>query len=825
MIDTVVVYTGKGQGRKHLLTKFSKLGLLLACCAAGARVHGQPAPLADPRFWMADGPINAIAATNGTVYLGGDFSYVGPRTGPIALFDQTSGGLLTSTPPRINGVVKAVVSDGAGGWFIGGTFTRVGSAAVTNIAHLNPDLTLDTHWNAKVLGTTVNALALDNGTLYMGGSFTRIGGQVFSGGLAGISATNPVVTWNPSLSGTVNAMQVAGGILYAGGSFFSVGNSNVQNLVAISTATALATSFNPSTVDAQVLALFVTATNIYVGGQFTTIGTKSKNRLASLDLVQGVANNWNPNPNGIVRAIVATSSNVFVGGDFTSISLATRRGFASIGITGTGTAQPLDLQLQSVSTANLVRSLLLQGNSLYVGGQFTTSLTLRQALVAGVDVTTGQPVPLPQGSDFNGGAGAVFGANALAGANGKVLVGGDFQSLGGAIRQRAAAFSLDSGAALPWAPGFDAPVSCMAIGSNTLFVGGSFTNLITPTRTNFVNSLAAVNLVSGSNQPFPFLATNGFSPVSVSALSFGSNTLYVGGAFTVVSGQPRRFVAALDSGNGNLISGFNANLGGGSAGINAMAFSGTNLYLGGDFTTVNAVAIPRLVAVSSVTGASRNWIPNPNQVVTLLAATIDTLYVGGNFTSVNPGGSGAITLNHFAAFSLADGSLVNIDASLKSFDTVSSLAATPTVIYLGGSFTSLGSGGDSRQNLGCMSPLDATAYDWNPSPDQGPNVIALTDNYAFIGGQFRSLGQTPTNQVNGFFAAFQRTPQTIISKSGANVQIVTTTGDRTDAVLQGSPSPSSPVWTSIATNNTPGFPWTQLVPVTPPQRYFRVVAR
>jgi hypothetical protein len=442
-----------------------------------------------------------------------------------------------------------------------------------------------------------------------------------------------------------------------------------------------------------------------------------------------------------------------------------------------------------------------------------------------VDITTGLPIPLPQGSDFNGGAGTAFGANALAGVNGKVLVGGDFQSLGGVIRQRAAAFSLDTGAALPWAPGFDFPVLCMAYGANTLFVGGSFTNIITPTKTNFVNSLAAVDLVSGTNRQFSFQATNAFSPLTVNALTFGSNVLYVGGAFTVVSNLPRRFVAALDSGNGGVIPGFNANLGGGFAGVSAMALAGANLYLGGDFTTVNAVAIPRLAGVSPLTGTNRNWIPNPNQTVTLLAASTDTLYVGGTFTSVNPGGSGAITLNHFAAFSLADNSLVNIDASLKSFETVTGLAATPTVIYLGGSFTSLGSGGDFRQNLGCMSPLDATAYDWNPSPDVGPNVITLTDNYAFIGGTFRFLGQSPTNQVTGFFAAFQRTPQTTIARSGANVQIFTTTGDRTDAVLQGTPSLGSPVWTSIDTNTSPGFSWTTSLPATPPQRYFRVVAR
>src|SRR5450631_3450022 len=97
-------------------------GKLMAFVCYGAAVcqsHGQPAALSDQKFWFPAGPVNAILATNNTVYLGGDFSYVGPRTGPVALFDQAAGGLLASPPhitgtPGVNGVVKAVVSDGSG---------------------------------------------------------------------------------------------------------------------------------------------------------------------------------------------------------------------------------------------------------------------------------------------------------------------------------------------------------------------------------------------------------------------------------------------------------------------------------------------------------------------------------------------------------------------------------------------------------------------------------------------------------------------------------------------------------------------------------------
>jgi len=802
--------------------------IAFACyCLAVSRLHGQPATFSDPKFWFPAGPVNAILVTNGTVYLGGDFSYVGPHTGPAALFDQAAGGL-QAAPPRIAGTIKTVVADGSGGWFVGGAFTAIGTLAITNVAHLLPDLTPDIHWNAKLVGTTVNSLALNSGTLYIGGSFTKINGQTLSGGLAGVNAASAVINWNPQLSGSVNAMQVVGGLVYVGGSFYSVGNSNVQNLAAISTSTALANSFNPSTVDQQVLTLFVTATNIYVGGQFTTIGTKSKNHLAALDLNLGVANAWNPNPNGIVRALYVTSSNAFVGGDFTTISVSSRYGFASIGLTGVGTAQPLNLQLQGPGTFNLVRSILLQGNSLYVGGQFTNALAAPHFLLVGVDITSGLPIPTPLGTDFNGTVGIAYGANALTAANGNVLVGGDFQSLGGVARQRAAALSATTGAALPWSPGFDAPVLSLAFGTNRIYVGGYFTNYFNITNQLLTSKtgagLGAVDPVSGNPVSFSFVAANSTgNGVAINSLALASNALFAGGAFTSVAGQPRKNVAAVDQGSGALVTGFNANLGGGYLGVSSMVLAGTNLYIGGDFTTVNALSVPRLAAVSPVTGANINWIPTPNNAVTVLAASADTLYVGGLFTSINLNGSGPLALNYFSAFSLADNSLVPIDAATGTGGSVSGIGATETAIYVGGSFSSIG--GNFIQNLADLSPVDASSFGWNPSPDVGPNAIALTDDYAFLGGSFRFLGQSPTNQVHGFFAAYQRAPQLSIKNSTpGNVELDFTTGDRADAVLLGTTNLNSAVWNVLQTYG-PGFAQSLIVPATPPSQFYQVGAQ
>lgn len=811
------------RSRAYCIGKITAWFSLLIIGAGVMRVGAQPSAIPDQKFWMPNGPINAILATSNTVYLGGDFSYIGPRTGPMAVFDATTGQLLTGLS-RIGGLVKAVVSDGASGWYIGGTFTNIAGVAITNLAHLDSHLALDPSFNAKVTGTAVNALLLDSGgRLYIAGSFTRVNGTLNSGGLFGVKASDGTLVWNPQLTGTVNALAMdSTGLLYAGGNFSSVGSSNIANLAAIATnAAALATAWSPAP-DAQVNALWISGTNIYVGGQFANIGpvgnVKARNRLAALSLATGIAGTWNPNPNGIVRALWVTATNAYVGGDFTTIAVASRRGFASIGLTGAGSALSLDLQAQSAGTLNLVRSILLAGNSLYIGGNFTNFLGTQSSVLAAVDITANSSITnVPIGSDFNGSSTAPFGANAMAVSGNKVAVVGDFQSLGGVARKGAAALSIAAGGALPWSPVFQGgPVESMALGTNVIYVGGSFTNL----NGSNVEGLAAVDMTVGNATAFTFGGSNGVNPTAVNSLLFAPGSgLFVGGAFTTVSSQPRRLLALVDPVTGALNVGFNASFGGGGTlGVTSMVLDRTNLYVCGDFTTINSVSQPRLADLSALDGSRiSSWQPLPNSAVSVLTASADTLYIGGTFSQVQ----GSIALKNFAAFSLADQSLVPIDATLPTTATgVTGLGATTTVIYLGGTFSA--AGGELRTNLAAIAPADGSAIAWGPPMDAGPSVITVTDGYAYMGGAFRQVG----NQNLGFFAPFSRTPQ---FTSAAQIDPVTLqfsliTGDRTDVVLQWTSDLKSGVWSNIATNS-PYFPWTFQLPFSDGQGYLRAVAR
>lgn len=92
----------------------------------------------DPAPWVTDGPVYAVARSGDTVYLGGNFTRVGPVTGGGALLSASSGQAVLPLP-RVEGRVYAVASDGAGGWYVGGLFTEVGGASRSNLARILAD--------------------------------------------------------------------------------------------------------------------------------------------------------------------------------------------------------------------------------------------------------------------------------------------------------------------------------------------------------------------------------------------------------------------------------------------------------------------------------------------------------------------------------------------------------------------------------------------------------------------------------------------------------------------------------------------------------------
>jgi hypothetical protein len=136
-----------------------------------------------------DGVVDAIGQVGSTVFLGGSFTTVSPHqsdqtyaTPFITAFDAATGAIRTGFAPVIDGDVQTIVPGPTPGTvYVGGAFSHVDGVA-TRIALLDTNSgAIAAGWQAPDLNGAVNALAVADGQLFVGGEFTRVGADVHDG--------------------------------------------------------------------------------------------------------------------------------------------------------------------------------------------------------------------------------------------------------------------------------------------------------------------------------------------------------------------------------------------------------------------------------------------------------------------------------------------------------------------------------------------------------------------------------------------------------------------------------------------------------------------
>lgn len=284
-------------------TRRAVVGGLAALCVMGGALIGAPATLATTAVVTeptdgVNGVVYASMHMGDRTFIGGSFSWAGPSTGSGVPVDAATGKRLSM--PRVNGLVRAAVADGAGGWYVGGDFVYSGGKIRNGAARINARGTT-TAWAPQPNGP-VHALAVINGVVYIGGSFTEIGGQSRSNVAAVDAQSGALLSWNPGASGPVSALTVSpdGQTVYAGGSFISLGGQARANLGAIDAATGTATSWDPN-VDGPVADIEVRGSVVYVGGSFASVGGAARSNLVALAASNGSATSWARRPTGPSR--------------------------------------------------------------------------------------------------------------------------------------------------------------------------------------------------------------------------------------------------------------------------------------------------------------------------------------------------------------------------------------------------------------------------------------------------------------------------------------------------------------------------------------------
>jgi hypothetical protein len=429
--------------------------------------------------------------------------------------------------------------------------------------------------------------------------------------------------------------------------------------------------------------------------------------------------------------------------------------------------------------------LTLEGSTLYLGGNFSQVYGQNRSYIAAIDVSTNTLLP------WNPNANSFVHAIQVVGTT--VYAGGEFSNIGGQTRNYLAALNTTTGAATSWVPpaiNYNVYTIAVQTSTNTIFIGGDFSAVGGLQRIR----LAAISTASSGVT----LAWNADTniPGYIYKILLSDNTLFVGGYFTSIKGTARNSIAALNTTNGNVITGWNANLGTSST-IYTLAVSGTTLYIGGYINQVNLNDRFGIAAVTVATGSLLNWNPHPNGEVMSIAINSNTVFAVGYFSImkpitpgsaiifneatgerwpypivVNDGGEiytmavlgntvyigGAFnTVNgsnrkNLAAFNLSTGALLSwapvVNGTTATFDNtiVRSMKTKDNLVYIGGTFLNVN--GSTRPNLAAIDATSGSLNAWNPIAGDGKttsqyvNSIDISGNTVYIGGVFNLINGT-----------------------------------------------------------------------------------
>ncbi|MFF0271244.1 LamG-like jellyroll fold domain-containing protein [Kribbella sp. NPDC004536] len=277
--------------KRRLFTRLGIAGTVLAI--AGTLLIAPPAQSVETGLsavnsstWQTNASVQGLAVAGGKAYAGGRFTSVRPPgaaagTGEVgqaylAAFDQTTGELVSTFNPVLNGQVYAV------------------------------------------------AASPDGSRIFVGGDFTTVDGQTRNRIAAFDTATGDLVAnWKPSVSYRVKTIAVSGTTVYFGGSFGLVNGLTRNRLAAVTTDTGTLLPWAPD-VNGDVYAVDAAddASKVYAGGQFSTVNGTNQNTVTSLDPVTGAVLPFPgasavPPPNGScttrVKTIDASGDTVYFG--------------------------------------------------------------------------------------------------------------------------------------------------------------------------------------------------------------------------------------------------------------------------------------------------------------------------------------------------------------------------------------------------------------------------------------------------------------------------------------------------------------------------------
>ena len=715
---------------------------------------------------VTDGEVRSAIVANGTLYIGGFFTAVGPHTGSGVALSASTAALIPGYP-AINGYVSAVVPDGNNGWFVGGNFTQVGAFRRRNMVHLKSDGSVDPAFDPSP-DIAVICLLLHNGRLFVGGGFNGISGKY----RPRLAALDPVsgdaLNWFPNVQDLnyINCLAATGNTLYFGGSFSEVNGQSRGSAAAVDVQTAALLDFNPKP-GFSVYAIAVNGSTVFLGGNFSTVGGVSSPNLCAVD-----ADPTSPSFNRVltfsscdsmVNKLVVNNNVLYVAGQFSNLGGQARTCVGAIDADRTS-ATFGQVQALNLPVGGAAYDIAVDSNRLYVGGISTRNPGFSS--LSAYDLTPG--ASYGQLISFDPALNEIVFAVAVQ--NGVVFAGGRFSGANMSGRKCLAAIDLSTRQVTAWNPGCTGTVTSLASAGTKLYVGGGFTTLGGASRTN----LAAVDIdpLSGT-----FGQATAWNPATnlggtVQSLQMDGTLLYAGGDFTTIGGVTRHRLAAIDadplSGTYGQANAFNPDVSTGTS-VATVAALNPSLYAAGTFSVVGGQTHNNLAGVDINSGGGTYgqplaFSPSVTGAVTSSALDITDLYIGGALSQVNGSGRGAVARVDANPASGTYGQplpwapSVTYSITSVSVDALGVIGGATSTILIGGRYDKVNS--VTRNRLAAMDNSNTgTLLPWNPQVNVGNvfntiRTFCVTSDTVYVGGEFLNVGGAARRGL----AAFKRDP-------------------------------------------------------------------
>jgi uncharacterized delta-60 repeat protein len=615
-------------------------------------------------------------------------------------------------------------------------------------------------------GTVFAAAVQPDGKILVGGTFTTLGG-----GGTGTTTRNRIARLNvsgsldagfdPGANGAVKALVVQpDGKILVGGLFTTLGGggtgTTTRNQIGrLNADGSLDASFNPGANGAvEALAVQLDGKIVVVGG-FTTLGgggtgTTTRNRLGRLNADGSIDLGFDPGANGSVVAVAGQpDGKIVVGGGFTTLGgggtgTTTRNHVGRLNVDGS-----LDTGFDPGTNGSVANTLAVQPDGkILIGGDFTTLGG------GGTGTTTRNRIGRlnANGSlDVGFDPGASDAVKALVvHPNGKILVGGLFTTLGGGgtgttARNQIGRLNFNGSLDTSFDPGANGSVLALAVQSDGKIVaGGDFTTLggggIGTTTRNKIGRLYIDDSIDATFDP-------GADATVYSLAGQPDGKLLVGGLFGALGGggtgaTNRSHLGRLNA-DGSLDTSFNP----GTTGVVVRAIvvqPDEKILISGEFTMVGGTPRSNIARLNADGTLDLSFNPGANDAVRAMALQPDgKILVAGAFTMLGGGGSGTTARNRIGRLN-ADGSLdTSFDPGADA--TVLCVGLQPDGnILVGGTFTMLGGGGTgttTRNHIGRLNANGSLDTTFDPGANERIlSVLVMPDGKILVGGYFTGLG-------------------------------------------------------------------------------------